>query len=445
MRAPRDGGLSGLALLMTFIGTVTTTVTCTVGVVIAMLLISFIGPTEYSHDSSSIAGWIMLALITSGVRAAMHRNAGTTLLSRHGNRPVAGVYRYIAASTIQAMVLITWCALSWPLPMTVALALLCMAWPVSILVMLRLPRFRQFAVAVPAAEDRGFEGASILMALFGGAGLATIALVVAHDSDGAHSHVALYLIATCLVVRSTTQLGAGIVGMRNADTEHVARVAKRYTDIAMVTLVVATLAMFGMVMFGRVDGSSMVLFLVFAGILLVGPLTIHRFFAPERLLPSNDLPELRTTRAPDRGVSTWGWALLGMSVMTIAIALPMTIWSGAVPDELGRALPVATRSVLSTPLPLCTLLVASMQLVAAVALITVHARHRLVTLSYGALALVMAFTVGHAPTLVNEIVRYPDSRLIGDSGLIVMVVLANLLLLPLTSLFVVLRPTVQRL
>ena len=52
MRAPRDGGLSGLALLMTFIGTVTTTVTCTVGVVIAMLLISFIGPTEYSHDSS---------------------------------------------------------------------------------------------------------------------------------------------------------------------------------------------------------------------------------------------------------------------------------------------------------------------------------------------------------------------------------------------------------
>ena len=444
LRAPRDGGLSGLALMMSFVGTMTTTLTCTLGVVLAMLLIS-------SRHGSASAGWIMLGLVTSCVRAAMHRNAGTTLLSRPDNRPLGGVYRYIVASAIHTIALTTWCALSWPLPLTVGLALLCVAWPLSLLVMLRLPRFRSFAVAVPTSEDRGFEGASILMTLFGSAGVALILLAIAyslglperHTAD-ASRHLALYVVAPVLAVRSAMQLGVGVFGMRNANTEQMARMAKSYVSVALVGLGLATLAMFVLVMLDRVDGSSMIAFLVFGGLLLIGPSTIQRFFAPERLLSRNDVPDLLTTRAPDRGISTWGWALLGLSAMTLAFALPMTIWSGNVSNQLSNALPIATRGVLSTPLPLCILIVAGLQLVVAIALINVHARHRMMTLIYGGVALTLAFTVAHAPTLVDAVIHFDDSKLVEDSGLIVLVVLANLVLLPLISLFVVLRPSVQR-
>ena len=54
-------------------------------------------------------------------------------------------------------------------------------WPLTLAVLLALPRFRRFKDDLPLTEDKGFEGASILMTvlgLCGAIGTGTVLLVL---------------------------------------------------------------------------------------------------------------------------------------------------------------------------------------------------------------------------------------------------------------------------
>jgi hypothetical protein len=50
-----------------------------------------------------------------------------------------------------------------PMKLGLGIGLGMAVWPITLGVLLALPRFRRFNGALPVSEDKGFEGASILM------------------------------------------------------------------------------------------------------------------------------------------------------------------------------------------------------------------------------------------------------------------------------------------
>ena len=105
------------------------------------------------------------------MRSAFHRTAGTALLygSPHGIfRPT---YTYVVVAVAQTVLTLLICnrdgGVSLQLNLTLALVLL--AWPITLVIMLTRPRLRALASddVLPVSEDMGFEGAASLMVLLG--------------------------------------------------------------------------------------------------------------------------------------------------------------------------------------------------------------------------------------------------------------------------------------
>jgi hypothetical protein len=322
---PADQGLSSLGLLMQLGGSLTAA------------FVTFIGfQTLFLPVRLGGMMLVVLLLTTLGVvRSLMHRAAGTGLL--YGQEPLRGVRRYIAVALIHSAlfsaVLITQELSSVRLALCMGAAQA--VWPLVLLGILRMPRIRRFEHEVPSSEDKGFEGASVLMTVFSiaGIGIGLLMLNALVSMPGAFLDMRVLLVLTMLLflARSITHLIAGVTGLRNVPLDTAVERVGQYANLGVVSAFVASGVLLITSMSGRFGFTGLLTIAVTGWMLAVWPMALRRFFAERQfasLLAGDAAPIHR--RAPDAGLTSLGWLLISLGSMMLAITLAA---AGGSPDN----------------------------------------------------------------------------------------------------------------
>lgn len=326
---PADHGLSSLGLLMQLAGSV---FAAAAGLLVLQTML------DEGHALHEVAWKIALLLVSLG-RALLHRQAGTTLLYGVAGAPegqkhrMRGVRHYIAAGLAHSLIVAVTIALPLHAPMKAAVAagLGLAVWPAFLAVLLALPRFRPFHDDLPVTEDKGFEGAAILMTvlgLCGAIGAATL-LVTVIGQDEMMSHGPGVLIAgalVMLVVRSVLHVQAGVTGLRETSMDRAIELVNRYASFGIISSFcgAGALLLFFVTQHANVLGLAMITALCW--MLMAWPLTIRQFVSDRQfadLMAGDNAPVHR--RAPDAGLTSLGWLLIGHAMLSATIVVPQLV------------------------------------------------------------------------------------------------------------------------
>lgn len=324
---PADQGLSSLGLIMQLGGSLSAALVVFFG--FAALLVP-------AHAGTTLA--ILLITTLSVVRSMMHRAAGNGIL--YGTQPLRGVRRYIAValahSALFSAMLMYQGVSSAALAVSIGAAFA--VWPILLLVLFRMPRLRRFEEEVPSPEDKGFEGAAVLMTVLGIAGLASGLLLLGSLLSGPGAlalrdmRILLVLCALLLVARSCTHLFAGVTGLRNLPLDTAVERVGQYANLGLVSAFVTSGVLLVTSMSGSL-GFFGILFIVVSGWMLAAwPMALRRFFAERQfasLLAGDAAPIHR--RAPDAGLTSLGWLLLACGALSLAFFL--ATFSGVPADD----------------------------------------------------------------------------------------------------------------
>jgi hypothetical protein len=333
-RVPADRGLSGLGLLMQLAGSVF----AAIGAVwAAQCLQLFEVESRFGTGHSDRLLWLVLVAGSAIVRSLIHRQAGADLI--HGPAPYQGIRRYLVVSLINAGAWLAYLTGQMHAPALVFAPILSvlLAWPVALFVMTNLAGFRELASEVPPGEDKGFEGAGLLMLIFGLSGLIGTSLVLYMRWTGTpgemHSDPSFMLTVLALAVligRSALHVAGALRCLRETRLDVAVAAVNRYAD-------------FGIAAAFLVGGALLVAMLIehaeLIGLLVVGctmwmllawPLAVRRFFGERQFadLVANanaDGAPSSYRRAPDLGLTTLGWLLFASGLVSLAFWLPATL------------------------------------------------------------------------------------------------------------------------
>jgi len=281
--------------------------------------------------------WMILLLGLSITRSLLQRAAGTHLLygspGLEGGNRLSGVKRYVYLGLAQSVIVAAILASKFHVPSTIALGVLggLAAWPATLGVIMRLPRFARYNQEIPVTEDKGFEGAAILMTVLGLCGLVggAFVLVLMLDAGSAimqGAGVLLMLTVGMCVVRSVFHVQAGFAGLRHTSVDSAVERANRYANFGVISAFCGGGALLLWVMAQSVSILGMVVITAVVWILMAWPLTIRRFFSDRQfvdLLAGDAAPIHR--RAPDAGITALGWLLLAYAVFGFTFAIPTLV------------------------------------------------------------------------------------------------------------------------
>lgn len=273
-------------------------------------------------------GWTLVLYGLSITRSLVHRGAGKDLLYRASNR-FGGIDLYITVALIQSVLFsfIAWWQLDLPSTESLGVLLGLAVWPVCLAITIRMPRFGQFRELLPVTEDKGFEGASILMTVLGLSGVVTIvSLAVAVlgiiDIIGGLA-IVIFLVLGVLLVRSLLHVHAGVSGLRETTFDSTVTRAKRYADFSVTT----AFALTGVLLMFNIAGNGQLLGIALVGcccwLLIAWPLIVRQFFSDRQitdLIAGDDA--LPHCRAPDAGLTNLGWLLLAHAMFEASLIIP---------------------------------------------------------------------------------------------------------------------------
>ncbi len=403
------------------------------------------------HGMSGGGSLIIIGCLGAG-RSALHRAAGRAIL--YGNSDafeVGGPFKTTMVYIIVAFVhsVIALAILDAKLDLggkgLFALAAILLAWPVTLLIVSRQPRFREIEGELPASEDRGFEGTSLLMLVFGLAGgvFAVTMLIVTVRLPGPHlltlPGVGMLGLAATLLVRSIHHARAGGVGVSAAPPMELAAAVTRYTRWGMGSAIGAA-AVFAVIML-QVDanGATMLQATCLVYLLLIWPLIVRQFFNERGYSAFIKDDNLCFTRAPDRGLTTLGWLLLALGVLGLAGALPGALFGASGSFGYLAGFDMLTRDMAASfgRSQWWSVLLSAAQIWAAVELVTMGARHRQAAYLYSGLAI--AVTVHVALPLLDDMKKLGGGFAagIGDNLMFGQVALA--LVVPITTIVLLRR------
>jgi len=227
-------------------------------------------------------------------------------------------------------------AAKFHVPTTIALGILggLAAWPATLAVILRLPRFKRFQNDIPVTEDKGFEGAAILMSVLGLCGLvggATVLYIMLQAGKELTKGPGVLLVLTVamLVVRSFIHVQAGFSGLRETSVDKGVELANRYANFGVISSFCGGGAMLLFVMSSAVSVAGMALITGLVWMLMAWPLIIRRFFSDRQfadLLAGDNAPVHR--RAPDAGITALGWLLLAYAMFGFSFSIPAMFAGG---------------------------------------------------------------------------------------------------------------------
>jgi len=325
---PADQGLSALGMVMQLAGNV-------LAAYVALITFTILFAAGGSGGSETL--WIFLILGLSIGRSLLHRSAGAQLLygdpSIHGGR-MRGVQRYITFALAQSAILGAIIKFKFDAPgkAAFAVAIGLALWPALLAGLLMLPRFRRFKDELPLTEDKGFEGASILMTVLGLCGLIGVgtALILMFQMPGKQlqsgTNVLLILSLMLLVVRSILHVQAGLSGLRETSVDHSVELANRYANFGVISSFCMGGALLLFVMSSALSVAGLAIVSGLCWMLLAWPLIIRRFFSDRQfadLLAGDQAPVHR--RSPDAGLTWLGWLLIAQGTLTASFVLPQLI------------------------------------------------------------------------------------------------------------------------
>jgi hypothetical protein len=412
---PADHGLASLGLLMQLGGSI-------YAGLMSVMALTFL--FTLGMAGGRVPGmWVLfLVLALSVVRSAMHRSAGNALVYGHPGGPFKPLKTYIWFSLIQTFVSLVLLSSQLHLPsqMLMQFGAMLIAWPVTLLIFVSSPRLKRIAAEIPLAEDKGFEGASVFMVLFGAIGtLITGFMLYMMLKGGSGAMLAsgpgmLILGAVVmLLIRGIFHFLAGQRGIRGATADEAVDVTQRYYNFGIITSwVVGGVFLLIMLMSGMAGmGIGFVWVSMFVYILLAWPLIIRRFFAERQfadILAGEQAPLHQ--RAPDMGLTALGWLLLATGVMALAQSLPMVLQSSSPIDrvmargagDIGGMM--SGLSAFAPPSlghsPWWMIGMAALQIWAAVELVRMTDRHKIVGTIFGAVSIGVTLYV-YYPLLKN--------------------------------------------
>jgi hypothetical protein len=410
---PAADGLTGLGLIMSLTGALCMVIALGMATIMMFTMMLAAGDLRGAGTVILIA---LTVIATSILRSWAHRAAGQRLLYDGPGTPRSAMHRYFGCAALQT-VLVTLTLASQDVPGKILAVLFVMlaGWPVALAIALAAGRFNALLdeQTIPPGEDKGFEGAAILMVVLGLTGLlfgAVMAISVLEEVGPLISlapFVGLSLIAimVMMIVRSAFHVRAGLLGVRQVHRDRAVEVVARYSNAAVLSGAVICGLLFLMTVTaseGRMEGPTILLTLI-AMIFLMWALTtwptlIKRFFVERQfadLLVPGEAPH---HRAPDRGLTTLGWFLFGQAVMTLSMGLPALL---AGPLQYGARDPMSAMLTLAqagSRGQWWSIGVAVLQLAAAWQLIRMRPNHkRLVTIWSVVAALVAVYI--HYPML----------------------------------------------
>lgn len=318
---PADQGLSSLGLLMQLGGNV---LAAYAALIAFMALFAFSG--------SDMTMWVFMVLGLSIGRSLMHRSAGAQLLYGNGAlredgkvERMAGIKKYVIFALVQTVILGALLKVKFEVPgkFTAGVMLALAAWPVTLAILMQLPRFKRFKDELPITEDKGFEGASILMTVLGACGVVAsgTVLLVLLDLPGRALQkgggILVVLALGMLVVRSILHVQAGIAGLRETSVDRSVELANRYANFGVISSFCAGGALLLFFMSGAAGVAGMAVVCGVCWMLMAWPLIVRRFFSDRQFadLLAGDQADIHR-RAPDAGLTGLGWLLFSHAIFT---------------------------------------------------------------------------------------------------------------------------------
>lgn len=407
---PADLGLSSLGLLMQLAGRAATALAALVAVIFLL--------EAAGHRNTD---WFLFAAALSIARAQLHRIAGRELAYSRRTasgalaNPFDAMRTYIAFAVGHAVVLGMVATMELGatrrtgLGITAALAL----WPGVLTVGLQLAKFRRLHTGIPLAEDRGLEGASVLMTVLGTCGVvstAAIAMVLGQlpSRHLEHGWGAMLVVAfALLLIRSSLQLRAGLAGLRDVSFDRPGELAARYASFGVVCAVcigglLALLAISEGLPAGAIAGVT-----VLCWLLAVWPMIVKRFFHHRQFAELLAGDRVLHRRAPDAGLTGLGWLLFCHAVVVAALLiLAATVQPPGVGHPLAHLLRLARPAVGGSTLELgIGAGIVGLELLTAVMLLHMEACRRVIATMYALVAGGVAVVV--AWPLVRSFGRHP--------------------------------------
>lgn len=399
---PADNGLTALGMIMQLGG----------HVFLGIMAFFTFTMLVVSGVSGEGAGVLILVGITGIVRSGLHRAAGAGLVNAparaSGRDPLRMVDIYVwvalAQSILAIAVLESKMSLEGVALAQMALGLL--VWPATLLVVTRTGRFARFRRGITMPEDRGFEGAGVLMLLFGIIGsisslLVVVMLLATGDIMTHWSGPVMLLTMLLLAVRSIVHARAGADVVRGAGPGRFSEKAVSYVNWGIGTAAVTGGALFLLMAASGADGSFLSFIGVMVYMLLAWPLVV------KTLIINRDVPLFEGEagepwgRAPDLGMTALGWLLLAFSVLGLSTTIPVLIGGdplsgfarGGMESLLGGGLMGGDLAAKLGRSNWFSVIIAAVQLWAAVELITMSRRWKVVTIAYGVVAAVVSLYV----------------------------------------------------
>lgn len=416
---PADQGLSSLGLIMTLTGAV-------MAPLIGATLLGQIKVTagrDFGGVNDSQTSWLFLLLIASVVRSLVHRMAGLRLWRDVPSDPPAlgGITTYLitAAGHTALWVMYLKIKVEAPVGALVGSTVLMMAWPVAIFAVTRMRRFQALGPRLPIAQDNGFEGLAVLMAILGFAGLmcslvvGVIGFSVRGETPGLSN--VLLIAGVALTVRSIIHFSVGARAVRGTAVNAAADFL-RYANVGIAIgagvggIFSLWLLMTTFDFFGLATGVAVALALT------AWPAIVRRFVTWRHL--ADVATDTVRRRSPDAGITALGWLLLAGA----AISFGTYAGTALSQDGLGARSALMLRQMAGIPfeqdhvwwqLPL-----ALGQLWAALELLAVTPRRRVVASAWAAAALVLT-TITMVPDLKDLLDLPIDAQAAGFAAFLI--------------------------
>ena len=337
---PADQGLAGLGLLMQLAGNV-----FAAAAALATFVVVF---TEPNAGGQTL--WLFLMLGMSIARSLVHRAAGTQLVYGQPGAPnprMSGIRRYVQFGLVHSALFAGLLAIKLGVPAQFALAIGAglAVWPITLGVVLVLPRFRRFHGELPPTEDKGFEGASILMTVLGLCGVIGTGtlLVVMLNIPGRELQrgpgVLIVLALAMLVIRSGIHVQAGLSGLRETSVDRSVELANRYANFGVISSFCGGGALMLFVMSSSMNIFGLALVCGVCWMLMAWPLIVRRFFGDRQfadLLAGDAAPIHR--RAPDAGLTWLGWLLVADAMYGASFLIPQFVLGHSAGSEMSLVL-----------------------------------------------------------------------------------------------------------
>ncbi|HTJ41311.1 MAG TPA: hypothetical protein VL463_04420 [Kofleriaceae bacterium] len=378
-----------MQLFGAFFGAITTAVG-----VIGIIEAADSGP--YERSDSSVMMWLLLVSGTGVARSLIHRSAGAELI--YGQQPYAGIKKYFVASLVNTGAWLAFLGGKGHMPgfVLVPVLMLLISWPLVLLVMTSTPGFREMADKVPAGEDKGFEGAALLMLMFGLLGFIATSIYLYALWTGtpgeAHSSGMFMMIVIALVVliiRSGIHVGSALTGLRETRLDQVVAAVNRYCDFGVVASFIAGGCLLLSVMMLKADVMALVGISCIVWALLAWPLTLRRFFGERQFADLMAQAEGGAPhhRAPDLGLTTLGWFLFAQAVVALSYGLPSVLMMPGHGDSMASGGPMLEMLSILNPSvghsPWWSIGLGALQLWAGFELIRMSELHRIAASAFG--------------------------------------------------------------